>query len=105
MINMKYEAQEVKDFSTPRAMPEVPKYPHGLKLRLGPEELKKLGFKEPPPIEKKYNLSATVEVVEIEADKEAGDESSYSLCLQITEMELKSGEKEETSTPTSFYGE
>lgn len=98
MMDMKYESKEIKDFSTPRAMPEVPEYPHGLKLHLGSEELKKLHMLEAPEVGKCFKMMAKVEVVEVMKEGE-----EYKVSLQIKEMELKKEGRE--SEEKSFYGE
>ena len=105
MIDMKYEEMELKEFTLPK--PAAPKYPHGLRISLGPEELKKLGIQSTPKVEEKYMMDAKVEVVEVTAEDEKGDESSYRVVLQIKELDLKSEDKKEESTSTTkvLYGE
>lgn len=100
MIDMRYEQEELKDFSTPSA--EVPKYPYGLKLCLGKNEIEKLGIKN-PQINQKMEISAIVEVVEISSENEGGDESSMEIELQVKEMEIK--KDEDKSSTSVMYGE
>jgi len=101
MYDMSYEEKEIKDFSTPKM--SVPKYPHGLKLRLGPEELEKLGVKSAPGIDMKVDIQAVAKVVEVENSVEEG-EDSYSVELQIVEMELKEKKESKPEAHQVIYG-
>ena len=93
MIDMSYEEIELKDFSTPSI--NKPKYPHGLKLSLGKEELKKLNLEGTPAIGQKFNMEIVVEVVEVSSELEGSDEKSLRVELQVKEMEVKKDDTEE----------
>ena len=93
MIDMKYEEIELKDFSTPSM--NVPKYPHGLRISLGKEELKKINFNGVPTIGQILNMEIVVEVVEISSENEGGDENSHRVEFQIKEMEIEKDDTEE----------
>jgi hypothetical protein len=105
MIDMSYEEKELKDFSVPQN--NTPKYPHGLKISLGKEELKKLNLSGTPEVGKKYKMEATVEVVEVSAENEGGDQKSYRVELQIKEMEFKKEETKESESDSTqiIYGD
>lgn len=101
---MKLEASEKKDFSTPPTS-EVPSYPHGLKICLGSEEMKKLGMMSLPEVNAKFKLEAVVEVVEV-SSQDHGEGKKPRLELQIVDMELKSkDEKANVSDHQVIYGE
>lgn len=98
MNDMMMESSEVKDFCTPTQ--HKPEYPCGLRISLGPNELKKLGFMSIPEVGKEVNLICKAEVVEVR--KKENDEGHH-VELQIKEMEIKSEKKE--STEQLIYGE
>lgn len=101
MYDMKLSTEEKKDFCSPNPINSAPKYPHGLKLRLGPEELKKLNFQKMPDIDTVFKLFSKVKVVEIESN----EEGEHCLCLQIMEMDLKGTEEKEKEATKILYGE
>lgn len=70
-----------------------PAYPYGLQLRLGDDELKKLGITELPKVGATFHLIAAVEVVSVSDydSKDGGDHSSVE--YQITDMALAAPEK------------
>jgi len=79
---------------------EKPKeeYPMCLRLYLGPEEIKMLGFEKLPELNSNMILSGKVKVVGL-STSEHGDR----LELQITDMDL-GPEKKEQSSEEKFYG-
>ena len=107
MIDMSYEEKEVKDFSVPKM--DTPKFPYGLKISLGKEELKKLNLTGTPTVGTEMKMNATVEVVEVSIDEESGDEKSYRVQLQIKEMEFKKDKTEDVIKQSDdaqiIYGE
>ena len=58
MPDLRLSEMEKKDFSTPSTGPKAPKYPYGLKITLGPEELEKLGISELPQVDSFVNFEA-----------------------------------------------
>lgn len=100
MPDMRLDEMEKKDFSTPSLGPKAPKYPMGLRITLGPAELKKLGMKV-PEVDSKVKFEATAEVVEVSVDESEGDVNKHSVTLQIVDLYL---EKDESATK-ALYGE
>jgi hypothetical protein len=66
------------------------KYPYGLRISLGSEQLKALGL-DLPDVGDKKTLVAKVEVVSISSNKSKGGEDHNHVEFQITDMSL--GEK------------
>jgi hypothetical protein len=108
LVDMRLSEEEKKDFSTPRQGPEAPKFPFGLRLRLGPDELKKLGFLSAPKVDDKLLLlgkSMVIEVAKRTEDEMKLGELDFSVELQITELSVK-GEEERPKSPSQvIYGE
>ena len=106
--DMSMSMEEKRDFSTPREAPEAPKYPYGLSIHLGPEELKKLGFMSPPKVGDKMMMMAKVFVKSVSMkesdDKDMPQDLGFSVDLQIAGMALKGEEKDE-SPSSVIYGE
>lgn len=86
------------------AAPERPEYPYGLCLRLGKEELAKLGIKGMPAIGDSFMIDAKAVVKTVSAS--AGEGGDYaSVELQITDMEIDTDEQEKKSkTAKMLYG-
>lgn len=101
---MRLTDKEQRDFSTP-PVPKAPKYPHGLRVRLGPEEIEKLSFMKEPDVGSKLHMVAVVEVVEV-SKVNATDEQDegFSVELQIVDMELKPEKEEKKSSTQVIYG-
>lgn len=92
MKSMKLSKEEVKE-NTPmaQAKDDMPQYPYGLQIRLGKEELEKLGLSEMPELGSESILHAKVKVTSVsESESLYGEHKS--LELQITEMALSSKE-------------
>jgi len=103
MADMRLTSEEKKDFSTP-SLNSAPRYPHGLRIHLNYEELKKLGFQSPPSIEDKFKLEGNVEVVSV--DKSSDESEEFSITLQITDMEISKGKKgKDAEATTIIYGD
>lgn len=68
-------------------------FPYGLKITLEPRVLEKLDLGKLPQVGQVMGLNAVVEVTEVRADKSMSGGRNKSLCLQITDMELKSRPK------------
>ena len=97
---MKLSDLEKKDLLTPN---EAPKYPQGLCVYLGPEELEKLGIQKAPEVGKEYMLLAKAVVVNAGlANKEEGE---YRMELQLQELDLKAKEKDAQPADKVLYGE
>lgn len=98
---MKLSEVEKKDL----VVPEPPKYPYGLKISLGPEELEKLGYEDVPQVGSEKKMYALVEVVEVSVAEEKGDDKDHRVVFQIKELEFKKEEKKEKSSTQVMYGE
>ena len=103
MPDLRLSEMEKKDFSTPSAGPKAPKYPYGLKITLGPEELEKLGISELPQVDSFVDFEAKAQVVGVSVAESEGDVNEHRLELQITEIYMKD-KKEEKSTESALYG-
>ena len=82
-------------------MDRTPKYPYGLKITLGSEELKKIGLKD-FKVGDKFEFEIVAEVVGVTKEPSEGDENNMSVELQITDMYQDAKEEDATST---MYGE
>ena len=100
MPDMRMTSEERKDFSTPQD-PKAPNYPMGLKLRLGPDELEKIGMQDAPELDKELVFKIKTKVVEVEKEDIEGDERKFNVCLQVIEMDQEGKDK---SAPEAFYG-
>lgn len=92
MIDMKRKVEA--EHSTMMAPEMRDEYPYGLRIRLGDEELAKLGMTELPAIDSEFKLTALVCVVEISQSDSANGEPYRSVELQIEQMSLYSAEEE-----------
>lgn len=91
---MKYEMRELKDFTVePQAL--KPRYPHGLQIVLQAEEMKKLGLQAIPKVGEKAKAYIQLEAIEVSQEEDGGDEKSYTIKYQITDMEIDTKEKDE----------
>jgi hypothetical protein len=104
MHDLRLSMEEKKDFSTP-SEPKAPQYPYGLKITLGPEELKKLGIKEPYEVGCEILLHAKgfVEAVAKEDEEAEYDGQGYRMTLQLTEASVDKNENKDT-TAKVLYG-
>lgn len=101
MINMKSKPGE-KSAEVAGEYKE-PEYPYGLCIRLGKEELKKLGITQPPAVGSKMTVTAAVFVKSTSAYEYEGQDKEMSVELQITDMEIGES-KDKADTATLLYG-
>lgn len=80
------------------------KYPYGLCINLGNDELKKLGINELPEIGTVMKIEGMVSVSSTHQSESLEGRSHKSLGLQITDMSLSS-EKEKKSREEKIYGD
>lgn len=105
VVSMQLEEKERKEMAEPSLVGNMPKYPHGLRINLGPEELEKLGMgQKVPEVGKVKSMVAKVEVVAVRNDRKEGDENSLSVSLQITDMGFGDEIKQESDSTRVFYG-
>lgn len=110
LIDMSLSIQEKKEMAEPTAITDRPDFPYGLKIHLGPEEMKKLGL-DVPKVGETMGLVASVEVTDVSSNKGEDDVRQTSMSLQITGMRLSEGspekpeaKKEEKSTSETLFG-
>lgn len=106
MIDMKRKVE--KEDSTVLAPEMRDEYPYGLRIRLGNDELAKLGMTELPAIDSEMKLTALVCVVEISQSDSASGEPYRSVELQIEQMALapakeETGESSDDSMAKAMY--
>ncbi len=89
MKSMKLTKKQQEGMTVPvAAEPEKPEYPYGLCLRLGREELMKLGIKQLPQVGDSFVVDAKCVVKGVSAGD--GDGGKYASCdLQITDMGME----------------
>lgn len=93
LINMKSPPRKKTEGDACCDAPSESAYPYGLVLRLGDDELTKLGLTELPKVGAELHLVAKVEVIAVSDydSKDGGDHSSVE--YQITDMALMQPEK------------
>lgn len=104
LINMK-RAPEKEEM--PGAIEkDEPRYPYGLCIRLGKEELDKLGITALPAVGSEMTITAKVFVESTSAYETQGAGKDQSMSLQITDMEIGKSDKAMTSekSATMLYG-
>lgn len=90
LVSMKVSAEERRKRSEPSAVvgdPDI--YPYGLQLRLGNDELEKLGLEDLPDVGESIELYAKVKVTSTSSRDQEGGGKSQSVELQITSMCLE----------------
>lgn len=99
---MKMSKAEAKAEVTPSMEP--PAYPYGLCLRLGKDELSKLGLTKFPSIGESFEIEAKAVVKSLSAS--AGEGGDYaSVELQITDLALDTdGDDKTAKTANSLFG-
>lgn len=99
---MKMSKAEAKAEASP--VMERPDYPYGLCLRLGKEELAKLGLTKFPGIGESFEIEAKAVVKSLSAS--AGEGGDYaSVELQITDLALETdGDDKTAKTEKSLFG-
>lgn len=103
--NMKIDKEAKKKMMEPIPS-DVPEYPWGLRLELNNESLEKLGLEKLPKVGTSVKLYAKVDVVSVSAYEQAKGEKNKNLSLQITDLCLESGEKEEDGNKADIlFGE
>lgn len=104
MKNMKIKKSE-KEAAPTSVAPDRPDYPYGLCVRLGKDELTKLGIKGLPAVGDSFMIEAKSFVKTVSAS--AGEGGDYaSVELQITDMGLDSdSEDKKAKTAKSLFGD
>jgi len=92
LTNMKLSKGEQKELAKP-SFDDAPRYPWGLQLHLGDEDIGKLGLGEKlPGVGERMTLVADVKVTSVGENEREGDDKNQSVELQITDMLLEAGE-------------
>lgn len=81
---------------------ERPEYPMGLSMRLGDEELEKLGVSAMPEVGDSMMAMARVEVRSAEQSDIDGEGVERSVMLQVTDMAIQPGQR--TDAAQQIYG-
>lgn len=109
MINLQISDSEKKEQSQTSILYDTASYPYGMKLHVDPETYKKLGLSEVPDLGEKMIIIAHVEVSSLSKAPGKGDEVMVDMCLQVTDIDIKTAEieeEEEQKDPASvMYGE
>lgn len=96
MVSMKCDGSEQKPEMASIKSSEN-EYPYGLKLYLDHSTLKKLGIEELPEVGSKMKIQAVVEVCSTNESESKLYGENCSMDLQITEMAVSGGGKEDDS--------
>lgn len=96
LVNMKSKPEVEEAPGTVEA--DEPRYPYGLCLHLGKDELEKLGVSDLPDVGTPVMIQAKAFVKSTSAYETQGDGKSMSAELQITDMELVPGEKKDPAS-------
>jgi hypothetical protein len=102
LVSMKRDKKELKEAQAP--MPPADEYPYGLELRLGDDELEKLGMKESLPeggVVMKVMALAKVTEVRVKDDENG---KSCRLTLQVTDLHLTPNEADALERAQGLYG-
>lgn len=96
MVSMKCDGSEQKpEMASIKSSDH--EYPYGLKLYLDHASLKKLGIEELPEVGSKIKIMAVAEVCDTHESESKLYGENCSMNLQITEMAVSGGGKEEES--------
>lgn len=104
MAEMKHMArskQERKESMKPRNI-DGDKYPYGLRVRLGHEEMAKLGMESMPKVGDKVHLESHAHVVSASENHHEGDEEpNRSVELELRHMAVGNAKEGEVADPTA----
>lgn len=111
LIDMQLDRKEAQEEAGASPSDNLPKYPYGLCIYLDDETLEKLGLTQLPKVGTTLQLTAMVKVTgtrshEIQTEKESGEpdeNTSSSVDMQITAMELSAGQTQQ-SAASMLYG-
>ena len=102
---MKISEEEKKENSGTSSVLDRPDYPYGLEINIDNDTFKKLGLKEAPKAGAVYMVLAKSTVENIHQSKH-NNEDRITLTLQITDLDIKPEEKEDSrKTESVLYGE
>lgn len=102
-MDMRLSNEERREsISAGPSLDDTPKYPYGLTLHLDEKQLKLLGIEEVPSMDQVFNLKIISHVSSVNKKEGEGDDSGYSIVLQVTDIET-ADEKEEGVNVDTFY--
>jgi hypothetical protein len=104
MVDMSTTPEEAKEYASGMAASnpgDAPKYPYGLCLCLNDESMKKLGLTEMLPVGTEVTITAKAKVTSVRASEEVDGDKNASMDLQVTDMELSTGQRQ--ADPKAFY--
>ena len=101
LIDMKLSKKEAKGDAP--ELSERPRYPYGLSLNLGEEEIEKLGIKDLPKVGDSKMVIAFVDVSSTSDNKSFDGKTRRNISLQITQMSIE--EKVGKDVLTKLYGD
>ena len=102
MKDMIHGSEELKQLCTPKSY--KPEYPGGLRLHLGPAELKKLGIKNAHELGEKFTIEAVAEVMSVNKEDQDKSDKGFNISLQIKKMDAKSEKDKKPSSESIIYG-
>lgn len=104
MVNMKRDADEAKEYGGEATMvSDSPEYPYGLCIRLGKDELEKLGITALPKVGTEMMVMAKGFVKSTSAYETQGEGTDMSVEIQLTDVEV--GASSASGNPaTALYG-
>lgn len=106
LVNMKHSRDEAEKY-TEREVDDEPKYPYGLCISMGKDELEKLGITALPKVGAEMKIMAVAYVKSTSAYETQGEGKDMSVTLQITDMAIEGttdGERQ-ASAADSLYGD
>lgn len=97
MVDMMLSPEERKEQYGPPTMAtdEQEKYPWGLRISLGNDELKKLGITKLPEAGQPFTIEAVGYVCDAGSSDTVDGGKRLNMCIQITDMELEEGVEED----------
>lgn len=104
LVSMKMSKKEAKETMVgPATSSDAPKYPYGLELRLGNDELEKLGLTEGLKAGTKCTITAEAQVTEYrEVERMSGDDSC-SMEIQITALAIEPTKKSKKDAKAGMH--
>jgi len=84
---------------------DAPRYPHGLKISLDPDQVKELELDD-CYVDEKIKLVAEAKIESVSNDSnEQDDKKGKYITIQITAMEIEKGKEKEKGTEETLYGD
>lgn len=96
-VDMSLSPQEAQDqYGSPTPVSQLPKYPYGLCICFGPEEIAKLGIEDECSVGDILHLHALAKVTSYsKRDTESGSDTRIEMVLAFIEVEDEDEENEE----------